>query len=146
MTCETCGSPGRAAICLDVPKMDVLHAGNFLSLEQCNDCSYLWATALYEPFASFKYAVPWEKPPEDWHKIYGLDDGRTMALWIDRTLINAYPVLQPKDSANAGLHRQRAYSASPFFEMYATPQEVAQLYGQNNIRGRGLPDLNLLLK
>ncbi|HLD83905.1 MAG TPA: hypothetical protein VI979_03575 [archaeon] len=69
-----------------------------------------------------------------------------MALWIDRTLVNAYPLLQPKDSANADRHKERAYGASPFFEMYATPQEIAQLYGQNNTRGRELPNLDLLLK
>ena len=59
--CDNCRSDERElwAIGPPYPTWATVASGNFIQLVQCQECGQLWAEALYEPYASFRYAVKW---------------------------------------------------------------------------------------
>lgn len=83
VTCDTCGQPQRKlwAWGRSYPKWITLRAANFLSLVKCPECGSQWLEAVYEPFASFQYAVRWSYDEHLFMRAMNRDSGMTLSRW-----------------------------------------------------------------
>lgn len=91
------------------PTLEIVHTGNWISLEICNKCSTYWVHSFYEPYASFPYWVKWSFSPASWANIHNLDDGRMMCDWHILEIQKNWTRLSPAERESIQAHRKRTY-------------------------------------
>jgi hypothetical protein len=63
------------------PKFCSVSEGNFVFLQGCTECGQLWLESMYEPFASFRYAVKWPWTRQKFEEARDQDQSLTLCKW-----------------------------------------------------------------
>jgi len=108
--CKTCGQPSKKLWAWgdNYPKWVKLQAANFVELVECPTCGTIWCQRYYEPFASFRYAVPWDGDEKLFLEAASKDSSCLIAKWHEaevRWLANS---ADEKTLAQIEAHYQRA--------------------------------------
>jgi hypothetical protein len=111
--CSNCQYPKKKlwAIGPPYPKWETLQAANFVSLVTCITCAQRWVEIPYEPFASFRYAVPWLLSEAAFAVAMNKDAGLTLSKWHEaevRYLANAADK-QTRSQIEAHYNRSRGF-------------------------------------
>jgi len=81
--CTNCHTEDQAlwAIGPPYPEFKLISTGNFVVLEGCTECGQLWLESMYEPFASFRYAVKWPWTRQKFEETRDQDLSLTLCKW-----------------------------------------------------------------
>ncbi len=134
-SCSLCGSPERSLI--PPASLDLIFTniddGNWISLEQCSQCSALWCSSPYEPYAAFIYHVRWRKTPDEWRRIHDLDNGTTMRHWHIAMIRQLFESLDESGKQAVDEHRERAGRHNPIDGLYlGSLPDLDNLLGKMN--------------
>lgn len=114
-TCSFCRAPERQLWPPD-SRQDGLQTeqrGDWMLLDRCPNCGWLWCRVPYEPYASFSYAVLWRHTDGDWQHVYDADDGETLHQWHKATVQRRAASLSAEDQAKLEHHRDRSGGRTP---------------------------------
>lgn len=125
--CPECEAPQRRLWVLwgehRRPRCEEVETGNWISLLRCPICGAFWCDSLYEPYASFPYAVYWSRSHMEWRIFHELDNGHTLLRWHAFAVVQHYRALPATELQLVEAHRKRSYGHNPIdnpFEFQAT--------------------------
>lgn len=93
----------------EMPGLDAVQDGNWISLVRCPSCSQLWVYSPFEPYAAFPYLVKWPRAAEDWSRIVEADNSATMQEWMKNEIRRLYASAPPETREKIEAHQQRSY-------------------------------------
>ena len=118
MTCKNCEFPIRKVWppLGNVPKFIDIDSQNWMSLSKCGSCKTLWVSVPYEPYASFKYSVVWNKNETQWKNEISKDEGKELHNWHKSELLKYRDTLSQQDIEAIQTHRERSSGRDPYNE------------------------------
>lgn len=113
--CHVCRAPERRlwAPVEYQPELESLLTGNYIALDRCPACGWLWVLVPWEPYASFPYLVRWDRSLEDWQRLHDLDKGATLHKWHEAMIVELYGTLDDDGIDAIRRHRMRAHGEGP---------------------------------
>ena len=122
--CSVCGpaTVDLRAPSADLPSLQNVDTGNWISLKRCRACNSLWVSAPYEPHASYIYLVRWRHNENDWRRIHDLDAGETLRKWHIASIRELWLTLDPAQKQAVEWHRERSFGRNPIDNLYDGPK------------------------
>jgi hypothetical protein len=108
--CSNCKSSERSlwAIGPPYPSFETVETALFLNLVRCRECGCYWLEALYEPFASFRYAVKWPVDKATFDRAIKKDTGNTLYRWHEAEVRFLAGNADKQTLASINAHYQRS--------------------------------------
>ncbi len=91
------------------PQLQTVAQGSFVNLGRCAECGQLWLESCYEPYASFKYAVPWRRTIEQFEGARDKDGSLSLCRWHEAEVRSLGNTADPLTLEHIEVHFRRSY-------------------------------------
>lgn len=113
-----CGAPSRWVWPPNRgPRLSKLKQEGSFILDSCPDCGALWVEAVYEPYASFRCLIRWQRSADQWAQNAKLESGMVMSQWCGYEIRRAWKQMSDDDRAAVQHHRHRSVGRNPVDEL-----------------------------